>query len=120
MYKRQVIEGEQRGREIGFPTVNLQLSDPDKLLPRAGVYLARTEVNGSSFMAMMNVGVRPTVSSDGIKTVEAHILRYSGNLYGSFLCFNLLSFIREEKKFSSFEELKIQLEKDKKAVELYC
>ena len=120
MISGSVIEGEQRGREIGFPTVNLRLSDPDKLLPRAGVYLARTEVNGNSFMAMMNVGVRPTVSSEGITTVEAHILRYDGNLYGSFLRFNLLSFIREERKFSSLEELKNQLEKDKKAIELYC
>ena len=69
-----VVDGDKRGREIGFPTVNLRLSDSDKLLPRAGVYLAQTVLNGHSFMALMNIGVRPTVSLEGIKTVEAHIL----------------------------------------------
>ncbi len=115
-----VVDGDKRGREIGFPTVNLRLSDPDKLLPRAGVYLAQTVLNGLSFMAMMNVGVRPTISLEGIKTVEAHILGYDGTLYGCMMSFNLLRFIRDETKFSSLEELKMQLEKDKKTVELYC
>jgi len=115
-----VVDGDKRGREIGFPTVNLRLSDPDKLLPRAGVYLAQTVLNGLSFMAMMNVGVRPTISFEGIKTVEAHILGYGGTLYGCVMSFNLLRFIRDETKFSSLEELKMQLEKDKKTVELYC
>ena len=115
-----VVDGDKRGREIGFPTVNLRLSDPDKLLPRAGVYLAQTVLNGVSFMAMMNVGIRPTISLEGIKTVEAHILGYDGTLYGCMMSFNLLRFIRDETKFSSLDELKMQLEKDKKTVELYC
>ncbi|NTW68356.1 MAG: bifunctional riboflavin kinase/FAD synthetase [Chlorobiaceae bacterium] len=115
-----VIDGDKRGREIGFPTVNLQLSDPDKLLPKSGVYYARTELDGRSFRVMMNIGVRPTVSSEGIKTVEAYILGYSGNLYGRHLKFSLFRFIREEEQFASVDELKGQLEKDKKTVELYC
>jgi len=120
MISGSVVEGDRRGREIGFPTVNLRLSDPDKLLPRSGVYLAQTKLNGKLFNAMMNVGVRPTVSSEGIKTVEVNILGYSGDLYGADMMFTLHRFIREEKKFSSLEELKKQLEKDKKTVELYC
>jgi riboflavin kinase/FMN adenylyltransferase len=115
-----VVDGDKRGRQIGFPTVNLMLSDKDKLLPRTGVYLARTVIDGRSFKAMMNIGVRPTVSAEGIKTVEVNIVGYSGNLYGRNLRFSLLGFIREERKFSSLEELKNQLEKDKKTVELYC
>jgi riboflavin kinase/FMN adenylyltransferase len=115
-----VVDGDKLGRDIGFPTVNLRLSDQDKLLPRSGVYQAQTEVDGTLFNAMMNIGIRPTVSSKGIKTVEAFILGYSGNLYGVSLRFTLLRFIREERKFSSLEELKNQLEKDKKTVELYC
>jgi len=114
-----VVDGDKRGREIGFPTVNLQLSDPDKLLPRSGVYLARTELDGRSFRVMMNIGVRPTVSSEGITTVEAYILGYSGALYGRTLKFSLFRFIREERKFTSLDEQKNQLEKDKKTVELY-
>ena len=120
MVSGTVIDGDKRGRDIGFPTVNLRLSDPDKLLPRGGVYLAQTVLNGTVFMALMNIGVRPTVSVEGIKTVEAHILGYSGSLYGSMMSFSLLKFIREERKFSSLEELKMQIEKDKKTVELYC
>ncbi|MFZ4526788.1 MAG: riboflavin biosynthesis protein RibF [Chlorobium sp.] len=115
-----VVHGDKRGREIGFPTVNLELLDPNKLLPRAGVYLAQTVVNGEPFMAMMNIGVRPTVSAEGIKRVEAHLAGYSGTLYGQIIMFSLLKFIREEKKFSNLAELKIQLEKDKKTVEMYC
>ena len=115
-----VVEGDKIGREIGFPTVNLRISDQNKLLPHPGVYLAHTEIDGTLFKAMMNVGVRPTVSSEGIISVEAFILGYSGDLYGESLRFTFLSFIREERKFSSLDELKKQLEKDKKAVELYC
>jgi riboflavin kinase / FMN adenylyltransferase len=120
MISGTVVAGDQRGREIGFPTVNLRLSDPDKLLPRSGVYLAQTVLNDISFMALMNIGVRPTVSLEGITTVEAHILGYCGNLYGSQVSFTLHRFIREEMKFSTLEELKLQIEKDKKTVELYC
>ncbi len=120
MVSGSVVDGEKRGRDIGFPTVNLRLSDSDKLLPRSGVYHTQTVIDGTLYNAMMNVGVRPTVSSEGIKTVEANILGYRGDLYGASLRFKLLRFIREERKFSSLEELKIQLEKDKKTVELYC
>jgi len=115
-----VVDGEKLGRDIGFPTVNLLISYQDKLLPRSGVYQAQTEINGTLFNAMMNVGVRPTVSAEGVKTVEANILGYSGDLYGASLRFTLHRFIRDEMKFASLEELKIQLEKDKKTVELYC
>ncbi len=120
MISGTVVDGDKRGREMGFPTVNLKLSDPDKLLPRAGVYLAQTVLNGQTFMAMMNVGVRPTITLEGVKSVEAHILGYGGTLYGCQMRFTLLKFIRDEQKFSSLEELKMQLEKDKKTVELYC
>ena len=120
MISGMVVEGDKVGRSIGFPTVNLRISDQNKLLPRSGVYVAQTEIDGILFYAMMNVGVRPTVSSEGIISVEAFILGYSGDLYGERLRFTLLRFIREERKFSSLDEMKKQLEKDKKAVELYC
>ena len=92
-----VIHGDRRGREIGFPTVNLTLSDENKLLPRAGVYLAQTVLDGVIFLAIMNIGIRPTVSAEGITTVESHILGYSGILYGRHIMFSLLRFIREER-----------------------
>jgi riboflavin kinase/FMN adenylyltransferase len=115
-----VVHGDERGRAIGFPTVNLALSDTNKLLPRQGVYLAETVINGITYKALMNIGVRPTISADGTTSLEAHLLCYSGNLYGSLIRFTLLKFIREEKRFSSIDALREQLEKDKKTVELYC
>ncbi|NTV97963.1 MAG: riboflavin biosynthesis protein RibF, partial [Chlorobiaceae bacterium] len=120
MVSGTVVHGDERGRMIGFPTVNLELADPDKLLPKSGVYAARTEVDGVSMKAMMNIGVRPTVSRDGPRSIEAHILGYSGSLYGKAMRFSLEKYIREERRFSSLEELKQQLEKDKKTVESYC
>jgi riboflavin kinase/FMN adenylyltransferase len=120
MITGSVVVGDKLGREIGFPTVNLKLIDQNKLLPRSGVYLAQTVVEGLPYMALMNIGVRPTVSSADITSLEAHILGYSGDLYGAIIRFSLLRFIREEKKFLNIDELKSQIEKDKKTVELYC
>jgi riboflavin kinase/FMN adenylyltransferase len=115
-----VVEGDGRGRRLGFPTVNIHIPDPHKLLPRAGVYIAELEIDGSSWMSMMNVGVRPTVEEGGRTSVEAHILGWEGSLYGRDLSFNLLHFIRRERKFPTLDALRRQLEKDKKTVELYC
>jgi riboflavin kinase/FMN adenylyltransferase len=114
-----VVEGRKLGRQIGFPTVNLQPSHPCKLLPATGVYCAKTSIDGREWRVMMNIGTRPTVSNDGEVTVEAHILGWSGDLYGRDLSFRLLSYLREERRFASMEELQSQLEMDKKRVELY-
>ncbi|MEI6639412.1 MAG: bifunctional riboflavin kinase/FAD synthetase [Chlorobium sp.] len=114
-----VVHGDKVGTQIGFPTVNLRLIDPNKLLPHSGVYLAHTVIDGISCKALMNIGVRPTLSSAGIISLEAHIIGYSGDLYGSVIRFTLLKFIREEMKFLTVDELQCQIEKDKKTVELY-
>jgi len=114
-----VVRGDGRGRGLGFPTVNLRLSDPHKLLPKPGVYVAEVELEGRPMRAMMNVGVRPTVEDGAAVSVEAHILGWEGSLYGRELSFGLLGFIREERKFPSLGELRLQLEKDKKTVEIY-
>ncbi len=113
-----VVEGQKLGRTIGFPTVNLQ-PPPCKLIPAHGVYVARTEIDGRSWPAMMNIGVRPTVSRQADLTVEAHILGWSGDLYGQELRFSLLDFLRHEQQFGSLEQLRARLEEDKKMVELY-
>ena len=113
-----VVEGRRLGREIGFPTVNLRLANPCKHLPAMGVYVAKTSIDGREFHAMMNIGLRPTVSSGDEVTVEAHILGYSGELYGRELTFGLLAYLREERRFESVPALRAQLEADKKMVEL--
>jgi len=114
-----VIEGEKLGRKIGFPTVNLALPEPCKLLPGCGVYVARVEIDGKDYPAMTNIGRRPTVSQDGKVRVEAHIIGYSGNLYGRFLILRLLDFIRAEQRFDSIDALREQLALDKKEAILY-
>lgn len=115
-----VVDGRKLGRELGFPTVNLKIIEREKLLPRRGVYIAITQIESKTYRAMMNIGIRPTVAEQECEgSVEAHILGFSGSLYGMELRFSLLGFIRDEKKFDSFEALREQLEKDKKTVELF-
>ncbi|WP_369822557.1 bifunctional riboflavin kinase/FAD synthetase [Prosthecochloris sp. HL-130-GSB] len=119
MISGRVVHGAALGRKLGFPTVNIQPANPDKLLPRRGVYVAETEINGARVRAMMNIGNRPTLNEVSQPVIEAHLLDYEGVLYGRELFFSVLSRVRDEKKFASPEELQIQLQKDKKMVELF-
>lgn len=114
-----VVEGRGLGRTLGFPTVNLRVSDSHKLLPRNGVYVATTSLGGCCYRAMLNIGTRPTVSEQRDRVVEAHILGCAALLYGRTLGFSLLVFVREERRFGSAEALRRQLEKDKKTVESF-
>lgn len=109
----QVVEGAKIGRSIGFPTANIGNIAEHKLIPANGVYIADVQIDESCYRSMMNIGYKPTVTQLHQLTVEAHILNFEGNLYGKKLLFSILSRIRDEKKFSSLDELKLQLEKDK-------
>lgn len=119
MISGTVVHGLKNGRRIGFPTANIRPSDRCKLLPARGAYVAMVEFDGRPYRAMLNIGIRPTISSGGEETIEAHILGYSGDLYGRRLVFRIAAFIRGERKFASTGELREQLELDKKTVELY-
>ncbi|WP_416670605.1 bifunctional riboflavin kinase/FAD synthetase [Egbenema bharatensis] len=109
----QVIQGQQLGRTIGFPTANLQLP-PEKFLPRQGVYsvwVYRLDSAQRPLPGVMNLGNRPTV--DGAKlSVEVHLLDWSENLYGETLMVNLEGFLRAEQKFASLDDLKAQIQRD--------
>ncbi|MBD2198807.1 MULTISPECIES: bifunctional riboflavin kinase/FAD synthetase [Calothrix] len=111
-----VIQGQQLGRTIGFPTANLQLPK-DKFLPRFGVYAVRvfltepTAQTSIPLLGVMNIGNRPTVA--GINTsVEVHLFDWAGDLYGKQLAVQLVEFLRPEQKFSSLEALKAQIQLD--------
>jgi len=119
MISGQVVHGQGLGRKIGFPTVNIKLADPDKLLPRHGVYIAETHLDGQKYKVMMNIGIRPTVSDGSGAVIEAHILGYSSSLYGREVHLWLFERLRDEKKFESLDALREQLQKDKKMVELF-
>lgn len=112
-----VVRGHQVGREIGFPTANLQ-TDSVKLLPMKGVYAVRVTLeDGSQHKGMLNIGERPTIDDSREVTIEVHLLDYAGNLYGSRLTLEFLSFLRHEQRFDSRAALVNQMERDKLLVE---
>jgi len=106
----EVVEGDKRGRTIGFPTANLAIS-PDRQLPGRGVYAGRATVEGASFAAAINVGTRPTFDGRGI-TIEAHLLDYSGDLYRRFMAIDFKARLRDEMRFDGVEALTRQIRLD--------
>jgi riboflavin kinase/FMN adenylyltransferase len=108
----KVVVGQQMGRKLGFPTANLQL-DPQKFLPRDGVYAVQVmNLAAEPMAAVMNIGVRPTIAGDKQRTVEVHLLNWSGDLYGQEIWVNLVKFLRSEQKFDSLDALKQQIKAD--------
>ena len=105
-----VVRGKQLGRTIGIPTANLLLPE-GVLCPRFGVYACRALVDGKTFPAVTNVGVRPTVSGEGI-TIEPWLLDFSGDLYGKTLTLEFHAFLRPERKFASLEKLQEEIRKN--------
>jgi riboflavin kinase/FMN adenylyltransferase len=107
----EVVQGDQRGRTIGFPTANIAVARHD-LLPADGVYACRvTLADGAQHNAVTNVGVRPTFGVLN-RTVEAHLLDWSGDLYGQQVRAAFIERIRPERKFSGIDELKAQIALD--------
>jgi len=105
-----VIAGITRGTELGFPTANLEI-DPEQALPPDGVYTALAYIDNKTYQSMTNIGQRPTFSN-GLRTVEAHVLDYHGNLYARELRIDLIERLRDEKQFNTAEELKKQITED--------
>ena len=105
-----VVPGKQLGRKLGIPTANLAL-DKSLTVPKFGVYACRVALDGKTYPAVTNVGVRPTVSGSGI-TVEPWILDYSGDLYGREITLEFFRFLRPEQKFDTLEALKQQIQED--------
>ncbi len=113
VFSGKVISGQKIGSKIGFPTANIEVEETYKILPKDGVYAVQTEVLGNIFSGMMNIGYRPTV--DGLqKTIEVHLFDCSDDLYQQQISVKPLYFLRSEQKFNSVEELKEQLQQDKK------
>ncbi len=108
----RVVSGAGRGRTIGIPTANVELS-PEKLLPPDGVYAAWVETPAGRFGAMLNQGARPTFDEQA-RTMEAHLFGFSGNLYGQWVRVEWLECLRETRKFASPAELMAQLEEDRR------
>lgn len=107
-----VVGGRRNGRKIGFPTANLQVSAPGKLIPSNGVYAVRVESDGIVYGGMLNIGVRPTFHNGPDRSLEVHIFDFSSDIYGKTLRVCFLDFIRPERKFDGIDELIRQLQSD--------
>ncbi len=110
-----VVSGNRLGRTIGFPTANMQLYEPLKLIPGNGVYFVRVRTLDRDFYGMCNIGCRPTVSSGSSRTIETNIFGFEEDIYGLDIELSFIERIREERRFDSLEELRVQLEKDRNA-----
>ena len=136
MVEGEVIPGEARGREMGFPTINLHL--PEGAEPKEGIYAMRVRPAGapdapglppagdlpslphpSGWFGAGYVGRRPTFETDGKRLLEVHLLDFSGDLYGVHVCVDFVGFIREDRKFDSAAELERQMEMDIATIRAY-
>jgi riboflavin kinase/FMN adenylyltransferase len=107
----RVIEGAQRGRTIGFPTINFGAPPPRKLLPPEGVYAVRAQTPRGAFGGMMNLGPRPTFG-DSATSLEAYLFDVTSDFYGASVRIDFVARLRETRKFASAEQLSAQLRDD--------
>ena len=108
-----VVDGYKVGRKIGFPTANLSVDFPNKLIPSVGVYAVFVHVNGQKYKGMLNIGHRPTINNGNDLSIEVHILDFQGDIYHQKIRIEFVDFLRPEMKFNSVDELISQMQKDK-------
>ncbi len=106
-----VVHGNGIGRQIGFPTANISLSDPYKLLPEAGVYTGQVQIDAETRPALINIGTNPTVGNHR-QTVEVHIPAFDRDIYNKEIQVTFTARLRDERKFDSLEALRTQIQHD--------
>ena len=114
MINGTVVNGKHLGGKIGFPTANIHVKETYKLIPKTGVYVVKSKIDGVATYGMMNIGNRPTINGKH-QTIEVHFFDFNKDLYGKNLTVELLYFLRDEEKFDSIDDLVKQLKKDKEA-----
>jgi len=110
-----VVAGKRRGRELGFPTANLQTEN--ELLPPNGVYATTTTIDGVVHASLTNVGVRPTFGDAVKPIIEAYVLGFNGDLYGRPVRLGFVQRLRDERKFEDVDALRTQMEADRRRAE---
>lgn len=113
-----VVGGYQVGRKIGFPTANLCVDDPEKLIPADGVYAVWVTLDGSTYMGMLNIGMRPTIDNGTNRTIEVNILHFHSDIYNKTIRLTFVKRTRPELKFDTIDALIGQLHKDAEEVEV--
>ena len=114
-----VVAGAKVGRSIGYPTANMSLYEPLKLVPSGGVYVVGVQVLGKEYKGICNIGTRPTLSDGRGRTIETHILDFDEDIYGLDITVTFLERIRDERKFGSLTELSVQLARDEEAARCF-
>ena len=117
----KVVQGKKLGREIGYPTINLQLNNEHKIMPLDGVYAVQVYIAGSKHFGMMNIGINPTINVPykEEKKYEVHLFDFDQNLYDENVIVLFRKFIREEKTFDNLDALKLQIQADEKNIRKY-
>lgn len=113
-----VVGGYQVGRKIGFPTANLKVEDPDKLIPADGVYAVHVSFDGVTYDGMLNIGHRPTMNNGTHRSIEVNILRFHSDIYEKTIRLSFVKYLRPEIKFDSIDALVEQMRKDQEEVEI--
>ena len=108
-----VVAGNRLGRTIGFPTANMQLYEPLKMVPANGVYFVQVQTLDRNLYGMCNIGCRPTVSEGNARTIETNIFGFDEDIYGLDMTISFVEKIRDERRFDSLDELREQLGKDR-------
>ena len=111
----KIVKGNGIGRKINFPTANIEIDEPKKLLPKSGEYAGEVILNRKIYLGMLNIGYNPTIKNEK-KSIEVNIFEFSEDIYNNKISINFIRRIRNEKKFKNLNELKKQLIKDKKKV----
>jgi len=115
-----VKPGQQLGRTLGFPTANLEIQHPLKMIPANGVYAVHVELESGRYRGMLNIGHRPTVNDNpNHQTLEVHLLDFEGELYHRPLTIEFMARMRDERRFGNTDDLRVQLEADREEVELF-
>lgn len=112
MLTGKVVKGKGLGRKLEFPTANLSIAEDYKLIPKNGVYVVGSVIDGVTVYGMMNIGMNPTVEGKK-RTIEVNFFDFDQDLYGKKIQIDIMDRIRDEYKFNSLEELKVQLRKDR-------
>lgn len=110
----KVIHGEHIGHTLGFPTANLFVENKHKLIPTFGIYAAHVKVEERKFEAMLYIGDRPTLKNVDGRSIEINIFDFNENIYGQFIQIEVLEHVRDDIKFEHLEQLKLQLQQDKR------
>lgn len=113
----RIVSGYKVGRTIGFPTANIEVDSPYKLLPKVGVYAVWVELLGKRYKGMLYIGKRPTLQNGDNLTIEVNILGFSGNAYNDEITVSFVYAVREDKTFEGVEALREQLERDRQTVD---